>query len=91
VGKSAFVQRVLGLSRPPISNASSVRLVVDNTSFGVTLLELDLEYFEVTPSHPIQWPKQINGHIVPRVDGALIVYDVTKGETMQDLPQTIGA
>ncbi|KAH7366833.1 RasGEF domain-containing protein [Plectosphaerella cucumerina] len=91
VGKSAFVQRVLGLSRPPISNASSVRLVVDNTSFGVTLLELDLEYFEVTPSHPIQWPKQINGHIVPRVDGALIVYDVTKGETMQDLPQTIAA
>lgn len=91
VGKSSFVQRVLGLSRPPISNASSVRLVVDNASFGVTLLELDLEYFDMTPSHPIQWPKQINGHIVPRVDGALILYDVTKGQTMQDLPQTIAA
>lgn len=81
---------MLGLSRPPITNASSVRLTVDNTTFGVTLLELDLEYFDMNPSHPIQWPKQINGHIVPRVDGAMILYDVTKAETMKELPQTVG-
>ncbi|KAL2753713.1 hypothetical protein ACRALDRAFT_2044057 [Sodiomyces alcalophilus JCM 7366] len=91
VGKSSFIQRVLGLPRPPITNASSVRLTVDNATFGVTLLELDLEYFDMNPSHPIQWPKQINGHIVPRVDGAMILYDVTKVETMKELPQTVAA
>ncbi|KAK2044396.1 RasGEF domain-containing protein [Colletotrichum somersetense] len=91
VGKSSFVQRVLGLSRPPITNASSVRMVVENVTYGVTLIELDLEYFELNPLQPIQWPKQINGHIVPRVDGALILFDVTNKESMKELPQTIAA
>ncbi|KAH7196772.1 ras guanine nucleotide exchange factor domain-containing protein [Fusarium flagelliforme] len=91
VGKSSFVQRVLGLSRPPISNASSVRMLVDNGSHAVTLLELDLEYFELNPTQPIQWPKQINGHIVPRVDAALILYDVTNHESVRELPQTLAA
>lgn len=91
VGKSSFVQRVLGLSRPPISNASSVRMLVDNNSHTVTLLELDLEYFELNPTQPIQWPKQINGHIVPRVDAALILYDVTNHGSVAELPQTLAA
>ncbi|OLN95299.1 Ras guanine nucleotide exchange factor A 1 [Colletotrichum chlorophyti] len=91
VGKSSFVQRVLGLSRPPITNASSVRMIVDNVTYGVTLIELDLEYFELNPLQPIQWPKQINGHIVPRVDGALILYDVMNKDSMKELPQTMAA
>lgn len=90
VGKSSFVQRVLGLTRPPISNASSVRMVVDNVTHMVTLLELDLEYFELNPSQPIHWPKQINGHIVPRVDAALTLYDVMNQETISELPHTVG-
>lgn len=90
VGKSSFVQRVLDLTRPPISNASTVRKVVDNVNHMITLLELDLEYFELNPSQPIQWPKQINGHIVPRVDAALILYDVTNKESIRELPQTVG-
>ena len=90
VGKSSFVQGVLDLARPPISNASSVRIVVDNATHMVTLLELDLESFELSPAQPIQWPKQMNGHIIPRVDAALIMYDVTKEESIKGLPQTLG-
>ncbi|KAL2205208.1 ras GEF [Sarocladium strictum] len=91
VGKSSFVQRVLGLQRPSMSNTSSVRMAVDNLTHFVTLLELDLEYFELSPSQPIQWPKQMNGHIVPRVDAALILYDVMEKESIRDLPQTVAA
>ena len=90
VGKSSFVQRVLGLSRPPISNSSNLRMIIDNQNYAVTLLELDLEHFDMAPSQPIQWPKQMNGHILPRVDGALILYDVTNKETIMDLPRTLG-
>ncbi|CAM1504137.1 Fc.00g017280.m01.CDS01 [Cosmosporella sp. VM-42] len=91
VGKSSFVQRVLGLTRPPISNASSVRMPVDNQNHIITLLELDLEYFELNPTQPILWPKQVNGHIVPRVDAALILYDVMNQESIRELPQTLAA
>lgn len=92
VGKSTFVQRILGLSRPPISTASSVRINLDSTSYMITLLELDLDSFELNTNttHPIQWPKQINGHIVPRVDAALVLYDVTNRDTIRELPQTLG-
>lgn len=89
VGKSSFVQRVLGLSRPPISDSSSLRIVIDNRNYGVTLLELDLEHFDMPPDRPIQWPRQINGHMLPRVDGALILYDVTNKDTTVDLPRTL--
>ncbi|EHK15896.1 uncharacterized protein TRIVIDRAFT_39897 [Trichoderma virens Gv29-8] len=91
VGKSTFVQRILGLSRPPISTASSVRITVDSAAYMITLLELDLDSFELNTPHPIQWPKQINGHIVPRVDAALVLYDVTNKDTICELPQTLAA
>lgn len=90
VGKSSFIQRVLGLSRPPISNASSVRIVVDSVTHMITLLELDLDSFDLNTKHPIQWPKQINGHIVPRVDAALVLYDVMNRDSIRDLPNTVG-
>ncbi|GAB0136673.1 hypothetical protein EsDP_00004967 [Epichloe bromicola] len=91
VGKSTFVQRALNLARPPIANSSSVRMVVDQVPHVVTLLELDLEHFELNPSQPIQWPKQINGQIVPRVDAALVLYDVMSRESIRELPQMVAA
>ncbi|KAK2591418.1 hypothetical protein QQS21_010882 [Conoideocrella luteorostrata] len=91
VGKSTFVQRVLGLPRLPVTNSSCIRMVIDHITHLITLLELDLEHFELNPSQPIQWPKQINGHIVPRVDAALVLYDVTSKETIRDLAQTVAA
>ncbi|TQW00595.1 hypothetical protein V2A60_001665 [Cordyceps javanica] len=91
-GKSTFIQKVLGLTRPPIASSASVRLVVDNVTHGVSLFELDLENFDQTASsQTIQWPKQINGHIVPRPDAALVLYDVTNPESVRPLPQAMTA
>ncbi|PNY24080.1 Ras guanine nucleotide exchange factor A [Tolypocladium capitatum] len=89
VGKSSFIQRVLALPRPPMSNASSVRMVVDNITHMITLLELDLDCFELSSPQSIQWPKQVNGHIVPRVDAALVLYDVMNEESIRELPQAV--
>lgn len=62
---------------------------VDNAVYTVSLVELDLESFDVDPDRRIQWPKQINGHITPRIDGALLLYDVMNRESISDLPQTL--
>jgi GTPase SAR1 family protein len=90
VGKSSFVQRVLRSPRPPTHNVTAFRHDLDGLPLLVTLVELDLEVFEVDPGQPIQWPKQIGGNMVPRMDGALILYDVTDKETVRDLPSTLG-
>ncbi|KAG5997902.1 hypothetical protein E4U43_002552, partial [Claviceps pusilla] len=89
VGKSSFVQQVLNLAHLPTTYSSSVRMVVDNVTHVVTLLELDLEHFELDSSQPIQWPKQINGEIVPRVDAALVLYDVMSRNSIRELPRVV--
>ncbi len=89
VGKSAFVQRALRMPRPPNTNINGIRLDVEGVAYIVTLIELDLEHFDVDPSQKIRWPKQINGHMVPRIDGALMLYDVTDKESVRDLPPTL--
>lgn len=89
VGKSTLIQRALGQRSLPTSIASSLRMSVDNVVYTVSLIELDLESFDINPDRRIQWPKQINGHIVPRMDGALLLYDVMNRESIQELPQTL--
>ena len=87
VGKSAFIQRALRLPRAPSLNVTSLRQDVDGIPHLVTLVELDLEVFDVANDQPIQWPKQIGGHMVPRMDGALVLYDVMNKESIRDLPE----
>ncbi|KAK4173570.1 putative Rap guanine nucleotide exchange factor [Triangularia setosa] len=91
VGKSAFVQRTIRSTRPPTQNMITFRHVLDGTQYSVTLVELDLEGFELDPRQPIQWPKQVAGHMVPRIDGALILYDVTNKESVRGLDSTMAA
>ena len=64
-------------------------MTVDNVVYTVSLIELDLESFDIVTDRRIQWPKQINGHIVPRMDGALLLYDVMNSESIQELPQAL--
>lgn len=89
VGKSTLIQRALGLRSLPTSIASSQRMSVDNVLYTVTLIELDLEAFDIIPDRRVQWPKQINGHILPRMDGALLLYDVMNRDSISELPQTL--
>jgi hypothetical protein len=67
-----------------------LRQELDGVLRHVTLVELDLEGFEVDSTQPIQWPKVIGGQLVPRMDGALILYDVTNKESARELPSTLG-
>ncbi|KAI1343957.1 ras guanine nucleotide exchange factor domain-containing protein [Xylariaceae sp. FL0016] len=91
VGKSHFVQRAMSLSRVPGANPTTARINIDNMPYAVTLFELDLEYFDVDPDRQIKWPKQMQGAIIPRVNGVLLLYDVMNRDSIVDLPQTLNA
>ncbi|KAI0484289.1 ras GEF [Xylariaceae sp. FL0804] len=91
VGKSHFIQRCLSLSRVPGPNLSTARISIDSIPYAVTLFDLDLEYFDVDPDRQIQWPKQMGGAIMPRVNGVLLLYDVTNRDSIIELPQTLNA
>jgi GTPase SAR1 family protein len=89
VGKSHFIQKAMSLARLPGPNLTTARIVVDNIPYVVSLFELDLEYFDVDPHRQVQWPKQTGGTILPRVNGVLILYDVTNRDSIIELPQTL--
>ncbi|KAH7040743.1 ras guanine nucleotide exchange factor domain-containing protein [Microdochium trichocladiopsis] len=91
VGKSHFIQRAMSLPRVPGPHPTTARIQIDNMSFAVLLFELDLEYFDVDPERQIKWPKQIGGSIMPRVDGVLLLFDVTSSDSIAELPQTSSA
>ncbi|KAI0395996.1 ras GEF [Xylariaceae sp. FL0594] len=91
VGKSHFIQKAMSLGRVPGPNPATIRMTIDNILYPVTLFELDLEYFDVDPQRQVQWPKQMSGSILPRVNGALFLYDVTNASSVIDLPRTLNA
>ncbi|KAK4115785.1 ras GEF [Canariomyces notabilis] len=91
VGKSTFIQQVRRASRPPASNITTMPHDVDGTQYLVTIVELDLEGIELDPNQPVQWPKQIGGRMVPRMDGAMILYDGMNEERVREVPPILAA
>lgn len=90
VGKSTFIQHLRRAARPTASNITTLRQEVDGAHCLVTLVELDLEGIELDPNQPVQWPKQIGGHMVPRMDGAMILYDGLDEDSTREVPPIMG-
>ncbi|KAL2195785.1 ras guanine nucleotide exchange factor domain-containing protein [Corynascus similis CBS 632.67] len=91
VGKSTFIQQLRRAPRPSSLNITTLRHELDGASHLVTLVELDLEGIDLDPNQPVHWPKQIGGHSVPRMDGALILYDAVNEASMQEVRPIMAA
>lgn len=90
VGKSTFIQKALGLRTLPTAPVASLKMKVDSNLYTTNMIELDLEHFDVDlGTERIKWPVQINGQIVPRIDGVLLLYDVMTRDSIAQLPQTL--
>ncbi|KAK7746856.1 hypothetical protein SLS53_002044 [Cytospora paraplurivora] len=90
VGKSAFIQRALKLSRTPTMGIVNFNWTeFDGSQHVVNVFEVDLEAFDMEMQGPFRWPKQANGQMAPPVDGALILYDVMNKDSVNPLAQTL--
>ncbi|KAI1003312.1 hypothetical protein K3495_g4896 [Podosphaera aphanis] len=91
VGKSSFIQRALGLGTLPSLNISNARLMEDNIVCEVNLIELNLESLNSSPDNKITWPKLVDDHNFPQVDGVLLLYDVMNEKSIVDIPSTLSS
>ncbi|CAN8103617.1 unnamed protein product [Discula destructiva] len=92
VGKSFFMQRALKLSQPPNQGWVTFNWTeADGSQHTVNTIEVDLEAFDLGVNEPIRWPRQVNGQMVPRVDGTMVLYDVTSKNSVSLLPETLSS
>jgi hypothetical protein len=86
VGKTTFMQKALGLPDTTPTTQCHRKWTMDGIPYHVRLVELKIDDIHAKPGNTIEWPKTANGMAVPRVDGAITMYDVTVKESLASVP-----
>jgi hypothetical protein len=89
VGKSSFIQKALDLRQNPPTAGSSKKMALDGVVYVVRLREVLIDDITIDESRKITWPKLFDEENVPPIDGALILYDVTNGESVIEVPDVL--
>lgn len=89
VGKSTFLQNALDLPSLPPSQAAERKIPIDGSLYLVRLLELPIEDVDINDDETINWPDTIEDKMMPRVDGALALYDVQDKASVDELPEML--
>jgi hypothetical protein len=85
-GKSSFMRKALGLPEGTPSTQCHRKWTIDGIPYAVRLVELNMDDIHVKPANVIEWPKTARDAPVPRIDGAITVYDVTVKESLAGVP-----
>ena len=84
VGKSTFMQCALDLKRPAALAVSTKKVSLEGVTSILRLVELPIDDVEITNALEVEWPETIGDEATPKIDGALLLYDVTdQGSTAQ--------
>jgi ABC-type dipeptide/oligopeptide/nickel transport system ATPase component len=85
-GKSSFMRKALGLPDNTPPSLCHRKWTIDGTSYIVRFVELKIDDIHVKPGNAIEWPQAVQELAVPRVDGAITIYDVTVKESLAAVP-----
>lgn len=89
VGKSTFVQNALGLPFPLPSEAAERMIPLEGGTYLVRLLELSIDDVDLDEDGTFTWPDTIGDKSMPRVDGAITLWDVTDKDSLEDIPEML--
>lgn len=85
-GKTSFMRRALGLPDTTPPDMCHRKWTIEGTSYIVRFVELSIDDIHVRQGNIIEWPKAVQELAVPKVDGAVTVYDVTIKESLAKVP-----
>lgn len=89
VGKSTFLKKALDLAEVPTSQAAERTLPLDGSDYLVRLLELPIDDVFVDDDDTVGWPDTIEDKMMPKIDGAVALYDVQDKESFADIPEVL--
>ena len=89
VGKSTFVQKAFDLDPCHSSLAAERTIPIDGSAYLVRLLEIPIDDVYVDDDDTVGWPYTIEDKMMPRIDGAIAMYDVQDKGSFDDVPEVL--
>lgn len=90
VGKSTLVQRALDLPGLPPSQATQRNIKAEGQEYLLRLLEVSNDDVDIDDEDDtVMWPETIDSKIMPRIDGALVLYSVKDESSLEDIPEML--
>ncbi|KAF2839551.1 ras GEF [Patellaria atrata CBS 101060] len=91
VGKSSFIQRAFDLRTSAPSKISARKLSIEGDVRIVRLVEVPFDDVTIEDDDRIRWPDAIDDRPMPRIDGALTLYDIMNPESLEHVPPMLMA
>lgn len=88
-GKSLFIRRALNLPQPVPSAIATRKMRIDEGFYVVRFLEMTFNDIHIGDRNTIKWPETIDDYATPRIDGAVVIYDVMSTESLTAVPETL--
>ncbi|KAK7553456.1 ras guanine nucleotide exchange factor domain-containing protein [Phyllosticta citricarpa] len=86
VGKSQFMGRAFGIVGRPCERIETRKLSIDGAVHTVRLVEVAFKDLDLEDDDRISWPDKVQDAPMPRIDGALMLYDVMNQESLAQVP-----
>jgi hypothetical protein len=88
-GKTTFIRRALSLPNTGAAGMHSRKMAIDGGYYIVRFLEIGFSEIHIGPGNTLQWPETIDNYEMPRIDGAVTIYDVTDEESLANVPEML--
>ena len=69
---------------------SSKKVSLEGSVSLLRLLKINVGGIELAPDHKICWPETVGGMLTPRIDGVLVLYNVTDECSIDQIPDLVG-
>lgn len=92
VGKSTFIEKALDIPQSAASRAAERKIAVKGTEadYIVRLLEVSIEDVDWDDDDgTVIWPETIDDKMMPRIDGALVLYDIKDASSLGNVPDML--
>lgn len=89
-GKSTFIRCALDLRTRSHQLVSSKKVSLEGSIFLLRLLKINVNDVELAPGHRSHWPERVGDVPTPRIDGVLVLYDVTDESSIDQIPDLVG-
>ncbi|KAF2005293.1 rap guanine nucleotide exchange factor 4 [Amniculicola lignicola CBS 123094] len=86
-GKSLFIRNALNLPPTTTGSVFSRKMKIDGGYYIVRFLEMLFSEVHLGAGNVIKWPETVGGLPTPKMDGAIIVYDVMNPASLGGVPE----